>query len=401
MTSHKMELLVTNDKRNGKVEQIICSHDNRSCVLVAVKGLQSPLFMDPGNITRYVFNSAVVAEEHFEKCSRMICAMSYDGTKFAVAERQFLDERHVHAIKINGEQQHVIPCDTIRELVWLDDEHLACMAYNNHDCRPSRRRRNKRAPGGCFVNGKMVRGLEIEQVWGADMRLVTMVREGGLQHTLFDDGSRTEPKPYDPENPYHAPHETPTEQPQEIWNDLRNEVYVKYLDAPCPRTFHAIESFGGTRPHTLNDKRTKVAYVGMRYPYLARQAQKLAGMVINRAGSREVRGLSASLLDWPVALLFSPNFGPAHFAIESSRRFFPVNHDKAWTKGYKAVTDYFLTPKDQLMVTVSDGKTQRVVIDEVEGPAFDQIANVRYLKSEDRVCYMARRGNLVYRVTVS
>ena len=402
MTSHQMELLVTNDERNGRVEQIISSHDNRSCVLVAVKGLESPLFMDPGNITRYVFNSVVVAEEHFERCSSMICALSYDGTKFAVAERQFQDERYVYAIKINSEQQHIIPCDTVRHLTWLDNDRLACMAFNKDDNRPSRRRRNKRPSGGCFVNGKMVRGLNLEPFWGENMRLVTLVLQNGEQYTLFSDGSRTESEPYDPDTRRVRSHKDKTEheRPEEVWDDARTTAHVIYKDASGP-AFHAIESFGGMRQFAFNEKRTRVAYIGMRYPYLARQTQKLAGVMINRAAAREVGGKGFSPLDWPVALLFNPYFGPARIAIEASRRFFPVNHGKAWTKGYKAIIDYFITPKDQLVVTASDGREQRVVIDEVEGPAFDQIVNIRYLKAEGGVCYMARRGNRIYRVTVN
>ena len=52
------------------------------------------------------------------------------------------------------------------------------------------------------------------------------------------------------------------------------------------------------------------------------------------------------------------------------------------------------------MVTCADGDGVRVVIDEVEGPVFDAVENVRYLGGEDAVCYLVRRDLDLVRVTV-
>lgn len=397
MTDINMSLVAQNEREHGEAVGMICSHDNSSCAVVTSRKRKTFLHSEPGAMYRYVFKGAVVTEQRSEEYPAPF-AMSFDGKRFAVAESRQDKDRFIHAVKINGKIQYTLPCDTIREFAWLDNERLACVAYNGYGNRRSNRRpRNKRRAVGCFVNGKMVRGLDMFSALNDDLRLATIVRQNGQKYTLSDDGTCSDRMPYDPEDPFHEPQGAEPEQPQEIWNDLRNEVYVRYRDSSGPIAFHAIETFDGVRPYAFNGDRSKVAYIGMKYPMVARKIQQATDILLRRCLENS-KVNPTSLLVWPLALLINPYFGPLYHAIESSRRYYPVNGSWCWSKGYGLVTHFFLTPENELAVTVRDGRSQRVVIEEREGPSFDQIENVRWLKDQQCVCYMARLGNSIFRV---
>lgn len=255
--------------------------------------------------------------------------------------------------------------------------------------------RPKRRAHGCFVNGKMDRDLQIFHYLTDGAQTATTVRQGNRKYTLMDDGTIVDQVDYDPDNPFDSGR-VYREQPVEIWDSVREEVRVNYRDATTKAAFHAIEPFGGLYQYAFNRDHTRVAYVGIRYPSVSRRLQKMANGIIRRG--EEQQGVFGGLLFASTTLLFNTYFGPLYFMTESSRRFHPVNHDKPWRKGYEHVAHYFLTPRDNLVAVVPDGKKLRVAIDEHEGPAFDQIANVRWLKDQNRVCYMGRRGNEIFRV---
>lgn len=394
MMNHGLQLVATNDVRNGTVKSLICAHDNSNCAIVTQTTGYLPIGLETP-ITRYVFNDMVVLEQVDHDPPPTFC-MSFDGRKFATAEPQLRDERFVHVVKINGDPQYVIPSDTILALSWLDERRLACMVVNQDADRKKKMWSRPKRHTTCFVNGKLESDLEIFHHMTEDLRTSATIRHGNRQFTLLDDGTMIDGVDYDPDNPFGSDHVYP-EQPKEMWDDSLKEVRVRFRNATTVNSFHAIESFGGLRQYIFNRDRTRVSYVGIRYPTLSRRLQKMAEKIIQRGEEDDKLG---RLLFIPTVILFNMYSGPLYHMTEATRRFHPVNHDKPWRKGYENVEHYFLTPKDNLVAVVTDGKKFRVVIDEKEGPAFDQIVNVRWLKNRNHVCYMGRRKNDIFRVIV-
>lgn len=381
--AHRLERVGVVDPAWGPLRHVIASSDNRGFAVVTES---------EDGVQRYVFGGKVVAETGPHE--PVPVSLSFDGTKLAVARRVVVDGGRVrHRIEINGEPAYEADLDTVHYLDWLSNDRLAWNGWNDDD--------TGRIDGGGirrFVNGADVTdSLDYQPVLMDRMRHAIILTEGGVERTIFDDGSLSEPRQPRERFAFHEDGERP-ERPEEVWDGGRREVRVRYRGVAGP-VFDGIETFGGMRSYAMNKDARRAAYVGIRYSGAARAMGRAVGAALHRLDG-EPRGLS-KLWAWPLALLFNPYMGIGHAYIEGSRRYFPVDHDRAWKKGYRFAGDHFYTPHDELVVTCAQGAGACVAIDEDEGPDFDAVENVRHLPGEDAVCYLARNGTDLIRVTVA
>ncbi|HSD12801.1 MAG TPA: hypothetical protein VLC10_04545 [Patescibacteria group bacterium] len=371
----------------GPIRHVMAAPDNTSFALIA----------EPAEgVHRVVFGGRVLAETGPHEIMPM--SLSFDGTKLAVAKRGRGRGERTSEIFVNGEKRFDVPFETVYRFDWLDDERLAWSAWNSDDLRA------KDDTIHYFVNGEDVTGrLEFEPVLMDRMRQAIQVKEGRTAYMIYDDGSRSASVTVGPDvDRWHWFDElTPPidladrTRPEELWDGARRSVRVRYRGVSGP-IFDGIESFGGMRQFALNADGRRAAYVGIRYSGVARAMGRAVGASLSRIEG-EPKGLS-KLWAWPMALLFNPYMGIGHAYIEGSRRYFPVDHDREWKKGYRFASDHFYTPHDELVVTASGSDGRRVVIDEEEGPLFAAVENVRHLASEDAVCYLAAKDDEILRV---
>lgn len=384
--SHCMERLGACDPAWGPLAHVIPSSDNRAFALIT-----EPL----DGAHRIVFGGRIIAESGPYDPLRF--ALSFDGTKLAVARAVIDGGKVSHRIEINGVPAYDVPLSTVHHVEWLSNDRLAWDGWNDDG--------DGRVDGGIrrFVNGKDVTDvLDFEPVIADRGRHAIHVKEGGVAYVIRHDGSRSAPVDVAPDaDRWHwfdglwSREERPA-RPEEEWDEARSRVRVHYRGVAGPG-FHAIESGGGMRSFALNADGTRVAYVGIRYSGAATAMSRVVRGVIERAEGRG--GIAARALQWPIALLFNPYFGVGHAFVESSRRYIPVDNGRAWKKGWRYAHDHFYTPDDELVVTCVDLSGARVVIAEEEGPAFDAVENVHHLADDDRVCYLARAGDDLLRVT--
>lgn len=386
--AHRIERLAAIKEEWGPVRHVMAAPDNTSFVLIA----------EPEEgVHRVVFGGRVLAET--EPHELMPMSLSFDGTKLAVARRVAEGGRVRHRIFVNGEPAYEADLSTLHHLDWLSDRELAWDGWNEGDD-------GRVDDGGIrrFVNGRDATAtLDFEPVLVDRMRHAIRVKEGSKAYMIHDDGSRTAPVTVGPDvDRWHWFDELmppirldDRARPEEVWDGARRSVRVRYRGASGP-IFDGIESFGGKRSYALNADGRRVAYVGIRYSGVARAMGRAVGAGIERIEG-EPKGLS-KLWAWPLAFLFNPYFGLGHAFIEGSRRYFPVDHDREWKKGWRFASDHFYTPSDELVVTCTGGDGSRVVIDEDEGPPFSMIENVRHLAAEDAVCYLASEGEQIFRV---
>lgn len=383
---HRLHRLGEIDPAWGPVAHISPSSDNRAYLIVT----------EPQEgVHRYVFDGRVIAESGPHDL--MPVSLSFDGTKLAVAKQGRRRGGDSSEIFVNGEKRYEIPFGTVYRFDWLDDERLAWSAWNRDDLR------SKDDTIHYFVNGEDVTGkFEFEPVLMDRMRHAIHVKEGDQAYVVYDDGSRSAPVTVPPDaERYHWfdglwERDVRPERPEEAWDGSRRAVRVKYRGFTGP-AFDGIESFGGMRSYALNKDARRAAYVGIRYSGAARVMSGIVGRALGNLEG-EPKGL-AKLWAWPLALLFNPYMGIGHGYIESSRRYFPVDHERIWKKGYRFAHDHFYTPDDELVVTGVEGRGERVVIDEDEGPVFDRIVNVRHDAAERAVCYLATDGQNIFRVS--
>ena len=386
--AHRLERLGPVKEEWGPLRHVMAAADHRSYVI-----LTEP----QEGIHRLVFRDRVVAESGPHDL--MPSSFSFDGSKLAVARTVIEGGRVRHRIEVNGELAYDADLSTLHHLDWLDNERLAWDGWNDGDD-------HRIDDGGIrrFVNGVDVTGtLDFEPVLLDRMRHAIRLKEGDMACMIYDDGSRSEPVRVAPgnEDRWHwfgwpGSSERP-ERPEESWDGSRRAVRVRYRGVTGP-IFDGIESFGGMRSYAMNRDGRRAAYVGIRYSGAARAMSGLVGGALNRLDG-EPRGLT-KLWAWPLALLFNPYMGVGHAYIEGSRRYFPVDHDRPWEKGYRWAHDHFYTPCDELVVTCAEKDGHRVVIDEDEGPAFDSVIDVRHLADGDEVSYLAIENGDIIRVSV-
>lgn len=385
---HVQEPLGQVDPLYGYPAHVTACADNTSYAILTDDG-------DGG--CRAIFGGKIVAEWRRDSPK---FSLSFDGTKLATAERRVERGERIYEISVNGESAYESTLVTIHHFDWLDDGRLAWEGWNEDD--------GSIDDDGVryVVNGKDVTGsLQFEPVLMERRRHAVIIHENGKRYTVFDDGSRSETVdvPMDVDiMRWHEDGWPETRRRREIPETVRDEktgrVRMRYRGVEGP-WFDEFETMGGLGGTVFDERREKIAHVGCTYAAPARLMGRVVGSVLEKAETVEGRTKHSPLWAWPIALLFNPYFGPGYLYAETSKRYRPVDGAKAWKRGYRAVRDIFYAPSGALAAVVVSGRGMRLVIDEDEGPSFDEIYNARAGK-DGKITYLARTGNRFVRVTV-
>lgn len=386
---HVQEPLGQFEPLYGNPVHVAACADNTSYAVLAEDGAGG---------SRAVFRGMIVAEWHPHDSPNF--SLSFDGTKFATAERHVEGGKSVYEISVNGEPAYESTLGTIHYFDWLDDRRLAWEGWNKDD--------GGIDDGGIryFVNGRDVSGkLQFQPVLMGRGRHAVIVHEDGRRYTVFDDGRRSESVDVPMDVSIMSWHEEgwpETRRNREIPETVRDEktgrVRMRYRGVEGP-WFDEFETMGGMGGTAFDERREKIAHIGCVYAAPARLMGRVVSAVLAKAESVEDGTKHSPLWAWPIALLFNPYFGPGYLYAETSKRFHPVDGAKAWKRGYRAVRDLFYAASGSLAAVVASGRGMRLVIDEDEGPPFDEIYNARAGK-DGKVTYLARTGNQFVRVTV-
>ncbi|MFC1638942.1 hypothetical protein ACFL26_01580 [Patescibacteria group bacterium] len=399
---HREERVLTIDSQNGYAKHFIMSWDNRRCAVIyescAVCGsletgdCPSCDDINSGGLHwRYVFDGKVCSEDL--KHGRGInWSLSFDGQKLATTQYVRVGHSWHYEVRVNGEQVWTGPDEFyVYQLEWLPGGRLIWYGwFDGEQDRPgSERDRGHRT----YEDGREVTDkLRFSPVIAERSRHGVIVQENGRRYFVNDRGEVSGERECSCKDVLSCHcgrdwDEPRPERPEEVWDREECLVRVRYRGQTGPQ-FHDIESGGGMRTFALSEDRRHHAYIGIRYAGWARQGQGLLGRILE---SHDRDGLLGKVLGWPAAFLANPYFGPLHVLGKSSRRWYPVLDGQEWSKGYKFANDHFVTPDGELVVTGYGSGGPRVVIDEDEGPTFDDIMNV---------CYLARRGDELIRVVV-
>ena len=418
---HTRELIATLKNEWGRLSRggIVPSADNRACLLYfggEEAGGELEEELDPSLTVKeavaaaqealkecLVFNGRIVAESegpgffHHE----VLRALSFDGRKLAIG-RMTRDDAGFHfEIEIDGVPAYRSEPDmTVYHFEWIDHDRLAWYGwYEDKEGRTDRERGLQ-----YFVNGQNLTGSFCFETFYPTRGCANLVvQENGVRYGLRDDGSRAWERPACCNDliSCHCRSDDGTDRRPVYPEELRGKaggVQVVFNGATGEK-FDCLENASGMLTYAFNADRSRVGYVGIRYAKWVGLLGKAAGPIFGRI----IDSGEKNPLAWVVTLLFNPYFGPGTAAVEGSKRYYPVNHDQVWKNGYRFANDQFFTPADKLVVTAYTamyrGKAM-VVIDEDEGPQFDDIVNVRYLAAEGCVCYLGRDGDSIYRVTV-
>lgn len=396
--AHVEQSLGVPQKEWGNIYAVIAPLDSSSLLLLTQSGNPS----NPG-IERLIFNNRMVAEWEFGQ-EQVKFALSPDGAKLATARYRIKDGKlDGYDIFINGEKKYECNLRTIHYFDWISNEALMWDGWLDDWLNDESEGIPKQSRGGgirYFRNGEETTGRFEYQpfLWG-DMYQGFWITdyENDKSYQIFDDGRIVEQGramrflDFRPERGKEK-----SEQPKENWNEKGKSVQVSYRGVYGP-SFHDIESGGGMRQYVFSDDGLRLGYCGIRYSASANAVGKIVGNIFDFVEEKRV---ISWLVGWPLAILFNPYFGIGHAFIENSKRWTPVNHPAPWKKKYRWAKACFFTDKNELVVWLGDSKGYFVVIDEDEGPSFDSIVNIRYVKSEEKVYYIGRRGNEFYRVSV-
>ncbi len=385
---HVREPLGQFDPVFGHLTHVTACADNTSYAILADDG---------AGRHRAVFSGRIVAE--WDSCDSPRFSLSFDGTKFATCEAHVEGGRLVHEIAINGEHAYESTLGTVHYFDWLDGDRLAWDGWNKDDGSIDD------AGVRTVVNGEDVTGrIRFQPVLMPHGRHAVIIHEGGKRYTIFDDGSRSAPVDVPMDVGIMSWHEDgwpETRRNREIPETVRDEktgrVRMRWRGVEGP-WFDEIDSMGGLGGTAFDETRRKMAHVGCDYAAPARFAGRLVSAVLEKAETVEDAKKRTPLWAWPVALLFNPYFGPGYLYAETSKRYRPVDGAKAWKRGYRHVRDVFYAPSGALVAVVTRARGLQVVIDEDEGPTFDDVCNARVGK-DGRVSYLARTGNRFFRVT--
>lgn len=339
---------------------------------------------------RIVFNSEVVdgndrVEDRF--------ALSFDGKKLAISRRLESDPSRFE-VMVNGRQiWQSEDLFFVYHLNWLANDKLAWEGWYQD-------KQGNNVPGksglSYFLNGEDKTGsLVFEPFSGGSLR----VRNSDCRWTVRDDGSTTDLRPACCKSitscHCHLGESQPEIAQPIVELDEKTQLVRVSFNGQTSEWFDGDDQ---SLRYSFNQDRTRVGYVGMKYSGITRKIGRWIENKLVRIG--EKGGEKIPWWGWPIVLVYNPYTGIIHHWEEASKRYYPVNNGQTWKKGWQAVSDHFFTPDDKMVVTASTGTKQQVVIDEAEGSLFDEICNARYLKDEKCICYLARRGDKIMRVTV-
>jgi hypothetical protein len=388
---HVQEPLGQFDSLYGNLVHVAACADNTSYAVLAEDGAGG---------SRAVFRGKIAAEWHPHDSPKF--SLSFDGAKLATAECLRNDEYgRTHEISVNGEFTFASDLDTIHYFDWLDDGRLAWDGWKKDDDSRIDDKGVRYVVNGQDVSGK----LQFQPVIMGRGRHAVIVHEDGKRYTIFDDGSRSEAVDVPMDVSIMSWHEEgwpETRRNREIPETVRDErtgrVRMRYRGVEGP-WFDEFETMGGLGGTAFDERREKIAHIGCTHAAPARLMGRIVSAVMEKAEAVEDKKKHSPLWAWPIALLFNPYFGPGHLYAEASKRYHPVDGTKAWKSGYRAVRDLFYAPSGSLVAVVVRLRGMRLVIDEDEGPPFDEIYNARAGK-DGKVTYLARTGNRFHRVTV-
>lgn len=411
------DLIAAHDPANGPIEHVSPSWDNQT---VAIR-------TDDGQGKMRLIFQDTVTESGMGACD-LGFDMSPDGKKVATHRMMVARDPRAtisHEILINGVVTYRVPFETIHYMNWIDSDRLAWHCWNRDDLHQETDKIHT------FVNDVEQDDERFEfQPFGGDRNGV-VVRENGVAYCIYDDGEKTEPVPC--EDGRKGLDLMSTICPPRNYEDIQREsaqvvrpekngrrsrhCHVVYRGVEHQVGFPGIGNGGGS-DFTYSDDKSKVGYVGFHQSWSAWIVEHVVFLGIfgtlewmREAGFGEKPGAYRKTirpLAWPsrilefvflpLAMVFGP-YGPLGKLDERTRTYFLVDNGRVWKKGYRYAREQFYLPDDRLVALVSERNGDKVVIDQVEGPLFDRIENVRWNAAERCVCYLGSRGNEYYRVT--
>lgn len=398
--THEMEKLGEIKKEWGFLRYFFPNHLNNAFVLYF-----NQINKETGAIIEYddtnlVFEGKLVDTLDFAKLRQL--SLSFDGKKLAIT-KQDLSNPWQWVVYVNGKPIWNSPAGfEVDHLTWLDNERIAWSGgYVDQDGRPQHEKGEK-----YFVNGKeQSNDFSFCLMIGKRDQSLILVRENGRRYVIYDDGSRHddrsdccdkltscwchdgEPRPE-------------IVQPNEERDEANQQVRVSFNNQ-TGEWFDDLEDHSGMRTYSFNNDRSHCGYIGIKYPSWVTKFSSWFGKKMEKREETK-KNDRISWWMWSGILLMSPYsmFTPFGNGSRPLKRYYPVNNGKTWKKGWSFANDHFLTPQNELVVTCFQDNKLRVVIDEDEGPVFDEVYNVRYLKDENCVCYLGRRGLEIMRVTI-
>ncbi len=349
------------------------SPDNRRVAMIAEYEIDG----SSDKYRRYILDGQIVAESANRLGMLVIHSYSFDGTKLAVAIPVIDGDEYYYMISINGEEAYRVDLTTIAHIQWISNEELAWEGWTD---RPDGRVVDDLH---YFVNGEETTGeVEFECYYPRRGVPWLKVRRGNECFLLKEDGSIhsrwTVGDGEDEEFRDYPPRDTDHEEPEDTIPYDRRGVRIKYCGVTGPR-FDEIHSAGVATPeYSYNPDRSKVGYIGKRYRFYSGVLQ------------------AAGLYFVALVLRLPPNF----HADPPGGRYHPVSNGREWHRSYRDIHDHMYTPHDEFVVVAQARHGQRVVIEESEGPAFEEVHHLRYLEDEGCLSYIGRLGSEYYRVTV-
>jgi hypothetical protein len=409
------------DPALGHLKHLIPNHDNRAYFCIYETGEA-----DSEREYAFAFMGKVAARHKAMACEHW--ALSYDGKKLVVTSQGRRNGKPESQIFINGELAYTVPHDVIYHMAWLDNDRLVCECWDDDDI-------SLPTPGlWYYINGEEMVGFSFDECRTTEGRQILRVREGDRVFTIDDTGAHSEPEEaiFDENGRFSFSfHETSrwwrSEEREKSYEIARTgkrpdplppdadargmklsdlNLYgllddhdgqqVTWRGEAGPK-FDEIENGGGIRKYAFNADMMRIAYIGINYAGWARlMTEKVVVPLFLRAEEREDTEGKPPWWSWPLVMLFNPTMGVGYAVSESTRRWIPVDNGRAWKKRYEYAHHHFYTPSDNLVVTCYRGNKVMVVVDEDEGPAFDQVWNVRY--DHGCVSYLARLGDKILRV---
>lgn len=304
--------------------------------------------------------------------------MAPDGKQLATARCVAKkDGEPEYQILINGRGVYSCPGEALTSLLWLDESTLIWHA-SQHGRRERSAdeglwyRNGQALPNGAFgcevlrdqqgrrwhavMLGEKVYRVSLDGAWSQAMPLSSAHRNHWWELT------REEPFSFD-------------EPPHQLirYDCVRRPVkQVQYREELLPALFSEFLPLKGGGWFRLNEEASRVAFVGSRCSWTSEQFPFV----------------------YPVAVRLAQLY-------KSRATVYVVDHDQTWKRSYQAVGSLFYTPFGQLVAVVKKANNKIcVVIDQQEGPCFESVKNVRVSSQECAVCYLAQRGDKVFRVTV-
>jgi len=380
MTS-KEKLIATLQPNLGYLKHVETNPTNTACVF---------LTEDVGNIERYIFQDMVYERDYYIPAF----SLSFDGKKLAIISPES-DRIGKAVILINGEVKYNTGLDTVYCLQWLSNDELAW-----YGCNESEDRNERTKDHGYFINGQdMTDRFEFECFYGGSV----MVKMDNFVYCIDKNGNQSQSKVANGDrwNNWGFSDQTEkVERPQTI--QVGKKVAVNFNATTGP-LFDEVGLAKDLRTIFVDDKTLRPYYVGMRYSRTATLLGKMAEKLFEKAEEIEDRKGKIPFWGWPLAYLFGP-YSPLPLGsvfMERSKRYYPVNGNQVWGKGYHYIDDYLLTPTSKMVVVAHEGKKAFVVIDEKKVSSdYDSVYHCVYLPDEG-ICFIGRKDDNFFRVVVN